>query len=277
MASDFIFRLGQRLGSSLAGRFTQRTEEAPPAEAAPAPEEAPPAESAAPEAPGAEAPPVEASQPVEAQPPVEVAPAADAPSEPAATATGTSSAESQATADEVPAAETAPVAPEKSLEELEEERLWAETDQAWAAGDFTRVTVLLDQLKLLQPEHATEIDQKIAAAQYNAAAELEQAGHLERALFLYQDAQRRDPNLGEASFAIERVQAALQPPAPAAEEAASASAPEQTYTVAEGDTLSAIAERHYGDANAWPRIFEANRDQLDNPDLIYPGQVLRLP
>ena len=50
-----------------------------------------------------------------------------------------------------------------------------------------------------------------------------------------------------------------------------------TYTVQSGDTLSAIAQRHYGKASRWREIFEANRDQLDNPDLIQPGQVLRLP
>ena len=49
------------------------------------------------------------------------------------------------------------------------------------------------------------------------------------------------------------------------------------YTVQKGDTLSAIARDHYGDANAYPRIFEANRPMLKNPDLIYPGQVLRIP
>jgi len=51
----------------------------------------------------------------------------------------------------------------------------------------------------------------------------------------------------------------------------------QTYTVQKGDTLSAIAHRHYGKASRWHAIFEANRDQLDNPDLIKPGQVLKLP
>jgi nucleoid-associated protein YgaU len=49
------------------------------------------------------------------------------------------------------------------------------------------------------------------------------------------------------------------------------------YTVRKGDTLSAIAQREYGDANAWRRIYDANRDQIDNPDLIQPGQELTLP
>ena len=51
----------------------------------------------------------------------------------------------------------------------------------------------------------------------------------------------------------------------------------QSYTVQKGDTLSHIAQKHYGKASQWHAIFEANRDQLDNPDKIFPGQVLKLP
>ena len=49
------------------------------------------------------------------------------------------------------------------------------------------------------------------------------------------------------------------------------------YTVVAGDTLSHIAQRHYGKASRWPAIFEANRDKLSDPDRIFPGQVLRIP
>jgi nucleoid-associated protein YgaU len=52
---------------------------------------------------------------------------------------------------------------------------------------------------------------------------------------------------------------------------------EQRYTVAKGDTLSKIAKEHLGSANAWKRIFEANRDVIDDPDRIFPGQVIKLP
>jgi len=51
----------------------------------------------------------------------------------------------------------------------------------------------------------------------------------------------------------------------------------RTYTVASGDSLSKIAKKFYGDANQWKRIFEANRDTVKNPDLIRPGQVLKIP
>jgi nucleoid-associated protein YgaU len=50
-----------------------------------------------------------------------------------------------------------------------------------------------------------------------------------------------------------------------------------TYTVKAGDTLSKIAKEHLGNANAYMQIFEANRDQLTDPDLIKPGQVLKIP
>ncbi|MGO1540156.1 MAG: LysM peptidoglycan-binding domain-containing protein [Luteimonas sp.] len=51
----------------------------------------------------------------------------------------------------------------------------------------------------------------------------------------------------------------------------------QAYTVQEGDSLSAIARKLYGNANRWQEIYEANRNQLDDPDLIKAGQVLRIP
>jgi nucleoid-associated protein YgaU len=70
--------------------------------------------------------------------------------------------------------------------------------------------------------------------------------------------------------------AAAPPPVPAPSTVGT-SGSEQTYTVVAGDSLSKIAKRFYGDANKWPRIHEANRDQIKNPDLIHPGQKLRIP
>ena len=49
------------------------------------------------------------------------------------------------------------------------------------------------------------------------------------------------------------------------------------HTVKSGDTLSAIAKEAYGNANAYTKIFEANKPMLSHPDKIYPGQVLRIP
>ena len=52
---------------------------------------------------------------------------------------------------------------------------------------------------------------------------------------------------------------------------------DDTYTVKAGDTLSKIAKEKLGDANAYMKIFNANKDQLSDPDKIKPGQVLKIP
>lgn len=63
---------------------------------------------------------------------------------------------------------------------------------------------------------------------------------------------------------------ALQAPVEKKEEA-------EFYTIKRGDTLSLIAKRYYGNAMKYPAIFEANREVIKNADLIYPGQVIRIP
>ncbi len=59
--------------------------------------------------------------------------------------------------------------------------------------------------------------------------------------------------------------------------APAAPVPGRTYVVVKGDTLSQIAEREYGDASRWREIYQTNRATIKNPNLIYPGQKLRLP
>lgn len=51
----------------------------------------------------------------------------------------------------------------------------------------------------------------------------------------------------------------------------------QFHTVVSGDTLGKIAKSYYGNAMKYPEIFEANKPMLKDPNLIYPGQVLRIP
>ena len=51
----------------------------------------------------------------------------------------------------------------------------------------------------------------------------------------------------------------------------------QRYKVKAGDTLSHIAQRYYGKASDWRRIYDANRGTIENPDLIHPGQELTIP
>lgn len=49
------------------------------------------------------------------------------------------------------------------------------------------------------------------------------------------------------------------------------------HVVARGETLSAIAREHYGDASKFPRLVRANQHEISDPDLIFPGQVIRVP
>ncbi len=60
-------------------------------------------------------------------------------------------------------------------------------------------------------------------------------------------------------------------------EAAAAEPAFTFYTVQRGDSLSKIAKAHYGNANKWTDLFEANKEVIKNPDLIYPGQQIRVP
>ena len=60
------------------------------------------------------------------------------------------------------------------------------------------------------------------------------------------------------------------------------SAPQETqkveyYTIVSGDTLSALAKRYYGKGSLYPRIFEANREVIKDPDKIFVGQKIRIP
>lgn len=64
---------------------------------------------------------------------------------------------------------------------------------------------------------------------------------------------------------------------PQAEPVPEPAAEDRVYEVVSGDTLGAIAQKFYGNAGAYMKIFEANRDILDDPNLIKVGQILRIP
>jgi len=83
---------------------------------------------------------------------------------------------------------------------------------------------------------------------------------------VWTEIKRVDPNYGDLACDI-----SIDPslPAPAAKP--------QTYTVRSGDTLSKISKQFYGDANQYMRIFEANQDQLKDPNKIQIGQELKIP
>jgi uncharacterized protein YidB (DUF937 family) len=85
------------------------------------------------------------------------------------------------------------------------------------------------------------------------------------------------PAAADASAPMGSPSAASAAPSAAPSAPAAAAPQAQTYTAVSGDSLSKIAKHFYGDANDWHKIFDANRDKLSNPDLIHPGQVLRIP
>ena len=80
-----------------------------------------------------------------------------------------------------------------------------------------------------------------------------------------------EPETTVEAAAAEAPTASAAPTPKAAVEAA------RTYTVESGDSLWKIAEELYGDGAKYTHIFEANRDTLDDPDRIFPGQVLKIP
>ena len=51
----------------------------------------------------------------------------------------------------------------------------------------------------------------------------------------------------------------------------------ETYTIQPGDSLSKIAMKKLGNANHWPKIHEANKDIIKDPNKIFPGQVIKIP
>lgn len=78
---------------------------------------------------------------------------------------------------------------------------------------------------------------------------------------------------------VTRSEPAEAPEAPAAAAPAAAAEEEEGdyYTIESGDTLSGIAKRYYGNAMAYTKIFEANKEVIQDPDKIYPGQKIFIP
>ena len=120
--------------------------------------------------------------------------------------------------------------------------------------------------------------------------EAEQVAAQHEAQRKMQEALQRRQQQEAAAQAAAKPAAAPAPPAAGAAPAPAAAKPQavpvsqpaggdgETYTVQKGDSLSKIAKHHLGDANAWRKIYEANKATIgDNPDKIFPGQKLKIP
>jgi nucleoid-associated protein YgaU len=88
---------------------------------------------------------------------------------------------------------------------------------------------------------------------------------------------RTDDKAPESRPDFNNVRSGGSSTAPGATQPTSTIGSSRTYVVAKGDSLSKIAKREYGDANKWPTIYEANKELIKDPDLIYPGQELKIP
>lgn len=91
--------------------------------------------------------------------------------------------------------------------------------------------------------------------------------------------QYRDFGTKTCNITFESAKPMMAPPQPA-RETENSPAPvveNKTYTVVDGDCLWKIAKMFYGDGSLYPKIYEANADQIENPNLIYTGQVFVIP
>jgi len=82
---------------------------------------------------------------------------------------------------------------------------------------------------------------------------------------VWQEIKRVDPKFADLTCDISLDPSIAPPPEP------------RTYKVQPGDTLSKVAKQFYSDANKYMKIFEANKDQLSDPNMIKAGQVLKIP
>lgn len=127
--------------------------------------------------------------------------------------------------------------------------------------------------------YCQELEQEIDIENDNAALTGESIAEVERDLAELRgrlDSARG--GTGALETTIAELEGVRRPSAPA-DATAPPSVAADSYLVVPGDWLSTIAakERIYGNWREWRRIFEANRDRIRNPDLIFPGQVLAIP
>jgi LysM repeat protein len=94
---------------------------------------------------------------------------------------------------------------------------------------------------------------------------------------VWDDIKRVDPSYSDLTADIRVSGTAQTPKTQTAGASVSGGSASRTYTVQSGDTLSKISKQFYGNSNRYMKIFEANRDQLENPDKVRAGQQLVIP
>jgi nucleoid-associated protein YgaU len=136
-----------------------------------------------------------------------------------------------------------------------------------------------------EKEAAEKAEQEAAAARAEAAREAAQKRAAEsRAKTAQARAQQAEKEAAEAKSKLAQLEREkrMEEMAERREEARQKAlereeAKARVYVVKSGDSLSKIAKAELGDANRWPEIFELNKDQIKDPNLIHPGQELKMP
>lgn len=101
------------------------------------------------------------------------------------------------------------------------------------------------------------------------------AGNVKGVADVYTSGLNVKPGAADLSSAAPVVAAAVAAPAQQLEPQTTVAV--EYYLIKAGDTLSKIAKQFYGNANLYPRVFEANKEVIEHPDKIFPGQKIRIP
>lgn len=164
---------------------------------------------------------------------------------------------------------TAPVeVSQERLDELRRENITRKLAELDVEGEQVAVTVQGDTVMLTGTAPTREAMEKMVLCAGNQHG----IAQVDCRIEVDEPAAPAEPE----GVVLQPASAAAEPAAAAAEQAA-APAESTFYTVKSGDTLSKIAAEHYGAANKYMVIFEANKPMLKDPDKIYPGQTLRIP
>lgn len=152
-----------------------------------------------------------------------------------------------------------------------------------AAAAEQRAKITAQKKAAAEAAAKAKADQK-AAADAAAKAEAEKkVAEMEKQLKEMEEEQKKREELAKKQDALREARRKRMVEARKKADAAKAAAEEEAaaqaakYVVQAGDTLSAIALEKLGSANAWKKIYEANKDVIKNPSLIYPGQELTIP
>ena len=101
-------------------------------------------------------------------------------------------------------------------------------------------------------------------------------GQIEKAIEALQQSIQLKPDHMESQVLLQKA-IALKAPEDDKQRFEKAGREERFYEVKPGDSLSKIASAVYENVSEWRKIFAANKNQIENPDLIYPGQKFRIP